>query len=60
LNDPEGDLIVAPSYVTIHYTGRLLDGTIFDSSVTRNEPFKFKAGAKKVIPCWEALIVELK
>jgi FKBP-type peptidyl-prolyl cis-trans isomerase len=31
---PEGgDLIQAPSLVTMHYTGRLKDGTVFDSSV---------------------------
>ena len=36
--------------VTVHYTGRLLDGTVFDSSVERNEPATFPLN--RVIPGW--------
>ena len=36
--------------MTVHYTGRLLDGTVFDSSVNRGEPATFPLN--RVIPGW--------
>lgn len=45
---------VASDSVTVHYTGKLIDGTVFDSSVERGVPATF--GVTQVIPGWvEAL-----
>eukprot|EP00003_Mantamonas_plastica_P022156 TRINITY_DN3718_c2_g1_i1.p2 TRINITY_DN3718_c2_g1~~TRINITY_DN3718_c2_g1_i1.p2 ORF type:complete len:108 (-),score=14.94 TRINITY_DN3718_c2_g1_i1:599-880(-) len=40
--------------ITVHYTGRLEDGSVFDSSKNEGrEPFKFTLGNRQVIPGWE-------
>ncbi|MEM9630046.1 MAG: FKBP-type peptidyl-prolyl cis-trans isomerase [Pseudomonadota bacterium] len=39
--------------VVVHYTGWLMDGTKFDSSVDRGRPFSFTLGERRVIPGWE-------
>lgn len=39
--------------VRVHYRGFLQDGTMFDSSVERGDPFQFPLGARRVIPGWD-------
>lgn len=48
-----GEKVANGKEVTVHYTGRLLDGTVFDSSVERGQPFSFKIGAGQVIQGWD-------
>ncbi len=46
------------STVTAHYHGTLRDGTVFDSSVTRGQPFT--SSLDKVIPCWREAIPSMQ
>lgn len=45
--------------VTVHYTGKFLDGNVFDSSIGR-EPFQLILGAGQVIPGWDEGIAKMK
>ncbi|MCO5248999.1 MAG: FKBP-type peptidyl-prolyl cis-trans isomerase [Chitinophagales bacterium] len=49
----DGQQIQSGDNVEVHYTGRLLDGTKFDSSKDRNQPFVVQIGANRVIQGWE-------
>lgn len=55
-----GDKVEPLQTVKVNYTGRFVDGTVFDSSVDRGEPFEFTVGAGRVIPGWDAVVSTMK
>lgn len=48
-----GDLATAGKKITVNYSGTLTNGTKFDSSYDRNQPFVFTLGAGEVIQGWD-------
>jgi len=55
-----GAQAVAGKTVSVHYTGKLTNGKVFDSSYTRGEPIEFKLGAGRVIKGWDEGIALMK
>ncbi len=60
IREGEGDTAAAGQYVTVHYTGWLIDGSKFDSSKDRDEPFEFALGARHVIAGWDEGVQGMK
>ena len=58
----EGDGSTFPKQgdrLTMHYTGKLADGTKFDSSVDRGQPFSFTIGVGQVIKGWDEGVIQM-
>ena len=56
----DGDQAVFGKRVMIHATGSLLDGTIFDTSYTKNHPYIFTIGMDQVIEGWDAGVIGMR
>jgi FKBP-type peptidyl-prolyl cis-trans isomerase len=55
-----GRVAASGNHVTVHYTGWLTNGTKFDSSVDRHDPFSFPIGSGKVIRGWDEGVAGMK
>jgi FKBP-type peptidyl-prolyl cis-trans isomerase len=55
-----GETATPGARVTVNYVGKFTDGTVFDSSIARNEPFQFVLGAGQVIAGWDKGIVGMR
>ena len=56
----DGEVATAGHPVTVHYTGWLTNGTKFDSSKDRNDPFVFGLGQGQVIRGWDEGVAGMK
>ena len=59
LQEGNGKFPQKGSQVEVHYTGKLTNGEVFDSSVKRGQTFKFTLGVGQVIKCWDEGIAKL-
>jgi peptidylprolyl isomerase len=60
ISQGEGPAVEAGKVVTVHYSGYLQNGTMFDSSVERDEPIMFIVGQNQVVPGWDEGLQLLK
>jgi FKBP-type peptidyl-prolyl cis-trans isomerase FkpA len=60
LKEGSGSVAQSGKKVSVHYTGWLTNGTKFDSSVDRGQPFQFQLGAGQVIKGWDEGVAGMK
>ncbi|MCX6116947.1 MAG: FKBP-type peptidyl-prolyl cis-trans isomerase [Proteobacteria bacterium] len=60
LKEGQGPEAVSGKKVTVHYTGKLRDGKVFDSSEQRKVPFPFTLGSGQVVQGWEKGVEGMK
>ena len=60
IEEGTGDKPKKGDTVKVHYTGKLEDGTVFDSSVKRGVPIEFPLGVGRVIKGWDEGIADMK
>ena len=60
ITEGRGAIAETGQKVEVHYTGKLTDGSVFDSSVVRGQPFSFTLGRGQVIEGWEKGILGMR
>lgn len=60
IKEGKGDVALPGHMVEVHYTGTLEDGAKFDSSLDRDQPFKFPLGGSRVIRGWDLGVPGMK
>lgn len=58
--DGKGDKPKPGTDIKAHYTGKLVNGMVFDSSVERGEPLEFTVGVGQVIAGWDEALVDMR
>ncbi|GMX58450.1 MAG: hypothetical protein MCSN_1040 [Candidatus Microsyncoccus archaeolyticus] len=60
MEEGNGQEVKSGDTISVHYTGYLENGTKFDSSLDRGEPFEFQIGLGQVIQGWEQGLIGMK